>query len=178
MTFQPFDIQYSPHIDVTMNPATGVVSITVAHHPNNQGGYNCRVYDLAPPYTGRPVLTREWEQGKNNITGPFGHGASVVLPTGALLTATPVGINSANNVTPAIQIEPGYSAPYQLGGSTEALEQRLAALATHLADVEAVMHETQNETARVRALAESIGGESLSAGDREALDRLRALLRI
>jgi hypothetical protein len=178
MTFQPFDIKYSPHTDASLNPVTGVVTITVAFHPNNTGGYNCRVYELAPPYTGAPVLKRDWKQGENGIIGPFGHGASVVLPTGALLTVVPVGIDSAANVTPAIQIEPGYSAPFVLG-NTQALAATVAALAQHLSDVESVMHETQNETARVRALAESIAtGAGLSEDDRKALDGLKRLMGI
>ena len=177
MTFTPFANQYSPHTDVTLNPTTGVVTITVAHHPNNQGGYNCRVYELAPPYTGQPVQKREYTQGAPGQLGPFGHGASLVLPSGELLVVTPLGVDSGANVTPTIALEPGYAAPYALGGDTAALEQRLAALAQHLADVEAVMHETQNETARVRALAESISGAGLDAGDRAVLDYLKGMPR-
>lgn len=52
------------------------------------------------------------------------------------------------------------------------LGARLAATTAHLADVEAVMHETQNETARVKALAESIAGGSLT--DLERLRIVRA----
>lgn len=133
MSFQPFEIQYSPHTDLSIHPATGVVTITVAHHPNNRGGYNCRVYEFAPPYVGKPILKREWEQGKNGIVGPFGHGASIVLPTGARLTVVPVGLDSVNNVTPAFQIEPGYSAPYQLGGDVADLLARIAQIEARLA---------------------------------------------
>jgi len=118
MTFTPFDTKYSPHTDLTMNPVTGVVTITVAFHPNNRGGYNCKVWEFAPPYTGAPTLKRDWKQGAGGVVGPFGHGASLVLPTGGLLTVVPVGIDSGDNVTPAMQIEDGYSPPYVLGGGS------------------------------------------------------------
>ena len=52
------------------------------------------------------------------------------------------------------------------------IEARLAATAAHLADVEAVMHETQNETARVKAYAEGIAGGGLT--DLEELRIVRA----
>jgi len=59
MTFTPFDTKYSPHTDLTMNPVTGVVTITVAFHPNNRGGYNCKVWEFAAPYTGAPMFELE-----------------------------------------------------------------------------------------------------------------------
>lgn len=52
------------------------------------------------------------------------------------------------------------------------LEARLAALASHTGDIEAVMHETQNETARVKAFAEGIAGGALT--DLEGLRIVRA----
>ena len=114
MPFTPIAGKYSPHIDLSMHPATGVVSITVAFHINR--GANCRLYELAPPYSGQPVLKRDWIQGQNDVLGPFGHGASLALPNGALLVAVPAGLDSAENVTPTILIEPGYSPPFALGG--------------------------------------------------------------
>lgn len=114
MPFQPIAGKYSPHMDVSMHPVTGVVSITVAFHINR--GANCRLYELPPPYTGQPTLKRDWIQGQNNVLGPFGHGASLALPTGALLIAVPAGIDSAENVTPTIMIEPNFGPPFPLGG--------------------------------------------------------------
>jgi hypothetical protein len=73
--------------------------------------------------------------------------------------------------------EPGIDAPW--GGP----DLRLAALTQHLADVEAVMHATQDETARVKArLVEvetalaNVAQCGLDAGDRDALDRLRRMI--
>jgi len=117
MTFTPFDTKQSSHIDLTMHPVTGVVEITIQFHPQNTGPYNCRVYELAPPWTGKPVLKRDYQQGQPGMIGPFGHGASLLLPNGALLIAVPLGIDGPDNVTPTTMIEPGFSAPYALGGT-------------------------------------------------------------
>lgn len=114
--FVPFDTQYSAHTDVSMpHPVTGAVYITVAFHPNNQGGYNCKIWELLPPYTGQPRLIRDWVQGQYSV-GPFGHGASVPLPTGALLTVVPVAAGSAE-VRPSLYVDPGVCPPYTLGAS-------------------------------------------------------------
>lgn len=109
--FIPFDTQYSAHTDLAIHPITGVVYITVAFHPNNQGGYNCRVWELPPPYTGQPKLIRDWVQGQYS-TGPFGHGASIPLPTGALLTCVPVAGDTAE-VRPSLLIDAGVCPPFQ-----------------------------------------------------------------
>lgn len=121
--FVPFDSQYSAHTDVTINPIDGVVTITVAFHPNNRGGYNCKVWELSPPYTGAPVFVRDWVQGVASV-GPFGHGASVALPTGDVLTVVPVGADSSE-VAPSLLIDAGMGTPYPLLG---ALLGRIAAL--------------------------------------------------
>lgn len=112
--FIAFDTQYSAHTDLAIHPVTGVVYITVAFHPNNQGGYNCRVWSLPPPYTGKPTLIRDWVQGQYSI-GPFGHGASIPLPTGALLTCVPVA-SDTSDVKPSLLVDVGASPPYVLGG--------------------------------------------------------------
>ena len=113
--FIPFDTQYSEHTDITIHPVTGVVYITVSFHPNNRGGYNCKLWELHPPYTGRPVEVRNWVQGRPNVSvGPFGHGHSIALPTGGVLTAVPVATDSSE-VEPSIMIDMGLGAPYQLG---------------------------------------------------------------
>lgn len=132
MPFTPIAGKYSPHMDVSMHPVTGIVSITVAFHIN--GGANCRLYELAPPYTGQPVLKRDWQQGQNGVLGPFGHGASLVLPNGALLLAVPAGLDGANNVTPTISIEPGFAPPYALGtgGSSGTVDPRVDALTSQI----------------------------------------------
>jgi len=121
--FIPFDTQYSAHTDVTINPIDGVVTITVAFHPNNHGGYNCKVWELSPPYTGDPILARDWVQGVASV-GPFGHGASVALPTGDVLTVVPVGAES-DDVKPSILVDVGMSTPYPL---ISTLLDRIAAL--------------------------------------------------
>jgi hypothetical protein len=119
MPFTPFDTQYSAHTDVTIHPATGVVTITVAFHPNNRGGYNCKIWELHPPYTGAPIMVRDWVQGQKGVSvGPFGHGASVALPTGGLLTVVPVASDSSE-VKPSIMIDGGLGAPYALGTGGE-----------------------------------------------------------
>jgi len=107
--FIPFDTQYSAHTDVTINPTTGIVTIVVAFHPNNRGPYNCKEWALDPPYAGQPRFVREWVQGVASV-GPFGHGAAVALPTGAMLTCVPVAGDSSE-VKPSIHIEPNASAP-------------------------------------------------------------------
>ena len=112
--FVPFDTQYSAHTDVTIHPVTGVVTITVAFHPNNRGGYNCKIWELHPPYTGSPVFVRDWVQGQASV-GPFGHGASVALPTGGVLTVVPVAADSSE-VKPSIMIDAELGTPYPLGG--------------------------------------------------------------
>jgi hypothetical protein len=116
--FIPFDTKYSAHTDVTIHPTTGVVTITVAFHPNNHGGYNCKIWELDPPYTGAPRAVRDWVQGQASV-GPFGHGASVALPTGGVLTAVPVGFDSSSDVRPSILIDPDLGSPYQLGGGAQ-----------------------------------------------------------
>ena len=113
--FVPFDTQYSAHTDVTIHPLTGVCYITVAFHPNNQGPFNCRIWTLAPPYTGAPVLIRDWTQGQYSV-GPFGYGATVPLPTGSLLTVVPVAGNSME-VKPSLYVDAGASPSYPLGGT-------------------------------------------------------------
>jgi hypothetical protein len=72
---------------------------------------------------------------------------------------------------------PGIDAPW--GGAD------IGALAQHLADVEAVMHLTQDAGVRlgwrIDAIESALGNLSsggLDAGDRDALNRLRAMLRI
>lgn len=128
--FIAFDTQYSAHTDVTINPIDGVVTITVAFHPNNRGGYNCKVWELPPPYTAAPTLVRDWVQGAASV-GPFGHGASVALPTGDVLTVVPVGADSSQ-VKPSILIDAGMGTPYplliDLLDRIAALEQRLDSL--------------------------------------------------
>jgi hypothetical protein len=142
MPFTPFDTQYSAHTDVTIHPVTGVVTITVAFHPNNRGGYNCKIWELHPPYTGEPVMVRDWVQGKKGVSvGPFGHGASVALPTGGLLTVVPVAADSSE-VKPSIMIDAGLGAPYALGGSgndprVDALVSQLGALGQQIAHLQA-----------------------------------------
>lgn len=116
MPFTPFDTKQSSHMDMAMHPATGVVEITIQFHPNNTGPYNCRVYELAPPWTGKPVLKRDWQQGQPGMIGAFGHGASLLLPNGALLVGVPLGIDNSDNVTPTLLLEPGYAPPFALGG--------------------------------------------------------------
>ena len=113
--FVPFDTQYSAHTDVTIHPVTGVCYITVAFHPNNQGPFNLRVWQLNPPYTGMPVLIRDWIQGQYSV-GPFGYGAVLPLPNGALLTVVPVAGNSIE-VRPSILVEPNATPAYPLGGT-------------------------------------------------------------
>ena len=117
--FVPFDTQYSAHTHVSNpHPITGVVYITVAFHPNNSGGYNCKIWELRPPYTGQPILLRDWVQGTYS-QGPFGHGASVPLPNGALLTVVPVAGNDAD-VKPSLYVDPNVCPPYALGGGAGA----------------------------------------------------------
>lgn len=129
--FVAFDGQYSAHTDLTMHPITGIVYITVAFHPNNSGGYNCRVWELPPPYTGQPKLIRDWVQGAPYTVGPFGHGASLPLPTGKLLTCVPVAGDSAE-VKPSLLIDtvaglpawtPGGGAPVPVPGATLTADQ-------------------------------------------------------
>jgi hypothetical protein len=115
--FVPFDTQYSAHTDVTIHPTTGVAYITVAFHPNNRGPYNCKIWELHPPYTGQPVEVRNWVQGRAGVSvGPFGHGASVALPTGGVLTVVPVA-GESNEVKPSILIDMALGAPYALGSA-------------------------------------------------------------
>lgn len=171
MPFQPFANRYSPHADLTLNPSTGVVSITVAHHPENRGA-NCRVYELAPPYTGQPVLKREYKQGEPGQIGPFGHGASLVLPTGALLVAVPLGIESAANVPPTILIEPGYAAPYQLGG--DALAQANAAEIHRLQEIASMQ---QQRIVAIETALANVAQGGLSAEDAALLAWLRTMPR-
>lgn len=166
MPFTPIAGKYSPHMDVSMHPVTGIVSITVAFHIN--GGANCRLYELAPPYTGQPVLKRDWIQGQNNVLGPFGHGASLVLPTGALLVAVPAGLDGANNVTPTILLEPGYAPPFALGtGGGGTIDPRVDALALQIGAL------GQQITAIETALGNIGTGGGLSAEESEALRRLK-----
>lgn len=112
--FIAFDSQYSAHTDVTMHPVTGVVYITVAFHPDNRGPYNCRIWELRPPYTGKPTIIRDWVQGQYSVS-PFGHGASIPLPNGALLTVVPVGADSAE-VKPSLYVDLGVAPPFVMGG--------------------------------------------------------------
>ena len=111
--FVPFDTQYSNHIHLAMHPTTGVVFITVAFHPNNTGPYNCKIWQLPPPYTEQPTVFRDWIQGQYS-DGPFGYGASLPLPNGALLTAVPVTLNG--QVRPSLYVDPAQLPSYPLGG--------------------------------------------------------------
>lgn len=125
--FTPFDTQYSAHTDVTIHPVTGVLSITVAFHPNNKGGYNCKLWELDPPYTNPPRFVREYVQGVASV-GPFGHGASIALPTGGVLTCVPVA-GESSEVKPSITIDPTLGQPYALqtgGGMTMLIPQHTA----------------------------------------------------
>lgn len=120
--FVPFDTQYSPHTSVSIHPRTGVLTITVAFHPNNRGGYNCKIWELAPPYTEQPHEVKNYVQGQAGVSvGPFGHGASIPLPTGGVLTVVPVAGDAQDNVRPSILIDHSLGAPYSLdpggGGS-------------------------------------------------------------
>jgi len=112
--FKPFDIQYSNHIHLAMHPITGIVYITVAFHPNNAGGYNCKIWELRPPYTGEPTVFRDWVAGQYS-DGPFGYGASLPLPTGALLTAVPVTLDG--QVRPSLYVDPANLPAFALGGA-------------------------------------------------------------
>jgi hypothetical protein len=165
--FNPFDTQYSAHCDVTIHPGTGVAYITVAFHPNNAGGFNCRVWTLAPPYTGQPTLLRDWVQGQYSV-GPFGHGASAPLPTGALLTVVPVAGNS-NEVKPSILVDVGASPPYALGGGAtdprvDALIVQFAALSQQVTEIETALGNIGQEPG------------ALDPADRKALDWIKRLL--
>ena len=118
MPFTPFEGPYSNHCDVTLNPGNGIAEITVTYRANNQGAYRCQLWELAPPYTGMPIIKRDWAQGPDyGVLGPFGYGASQVLPNGSLLVVIPAGLESANSVTPTFHIEPNFAAPYSLGGT-------------------------------------------------------------
>lgn len=156
--FIPFDTQYSAHTDVTIHPVTGVAYITVAFHPNNTGPFNCRVWSLAPPYTEPPTLIRDWTQGQYSV-GPFGYGASVALPTGALLTVIPVAGNDPQ-VRPSILVDVGASPAYPLGGTTD---PRVDALTARVAVLEQQVASIETELGTI-----SQGG--LDTNDRKALD--------
>lgn len=202
MPFQPFAGRHSSHIDMSLHPTTGVVSITVAYHPDNRGGYNCRLYELAPPYTSAPVLKRDWQQGQNGVLGPFGHGASLMLPTGALLVAVPAGIDGPDAIMPTLLMEPNYSAPFTSGGpgpkgdkGDQGLQGIPGATGVPGKDgtngsgvdprVDALVSQIGAQGQQLTAIETALGnigtGEGLSQIDREALDwlaALRAVLRI
>lgn len=166
--FVAFDSQYSAHTDLAMHPVTGVVYITVAFHPDNRGGYNCRIWELPPPYTGKPKLIRDWVQGQYSVS-PFGHGASIPLPNGALLTCVPVGAESAE-VKPSLYVDPGVAPVFALGGQGSANDPRVDALVSQLGAL------GQQITAIETALANIGQGGELSAEDVEALRRLKVWL--
>lgn len=156
--FVPFDTQYSAHTDVTIHPVTGVVTITVAFHPNNKGPYNCKVWELRPPYTDPPVEIRNYVQGVAS-TGPFGHGASVALPTGGLLTVVPVAGDSSE-VEPSILVDAERSTtPYPL---LSELEQRIKQLEARLA---ALPPTTTGSVVYIPAQAPPVEGGELQLAD-------------
>ncbi len=176
--FVPFDTQYSAHTDVTIHPVTGVAYITVAFHPNNQGGYNCKIWTLAPPYTGQPVLLRDWVQGTYS-DGPFGHGASVPLPNGALLTVVPVAGNSAE-VRPSLYVDPNVCPPYTLGGQGPAGPQGVAGPKgdTGAQGAQGIPGPQGAQGQQGIPGPAGSGGGALAPSDRTALDRLKAWLGI
>ncbi len=153
MPFTPFEGPYSNHCDVTLNPGNGIAEITVTYRANNQGAYRCQLWELSPPYTGVPIIKRDWAQGPDyGVLGPFGYGASQVLPNGSLLVVIPAGLESANSVTPTILIEPNFAAPYPLGGGSST-DPRVDALVSQVAAL----------TVRVTNLEVAIGGEKGTA---------------
>ncbi len=156
--FIPFDTQYSNHIHLAMHPTTGVVFITVAFHPNNVGPYNCKIWQLAPPYTGQPTVFRDWIQGQYS-DGPFGYGASLPLPNGALLTAVPVSLDG--QVRPSLYIDPANLTPYALGGGSS-IDPRVDALVSQVAAL----------TVRVANLEGAIGGSALTPEQAQVLNYL------
>lgn len=186
-------------MDMSLHPVTGVVTITVAYHPDNRGGYNCRVYELAPPYTGAPILKRDWQQGQNGVLGPFGHGASLMLPTGALLVAVPAGIDGPDAIMPTLLLEQNFGAPFVSGGQGPKGDQGPQGIpgATGApgkdgtngsgtdSRVDALVSQIGAQGLQLTAIETALGnigtGEGLSDVDREALDwlaALRAVLRI
>lgn len=173
-TFTPFEGPYSNHCDITLNPGTGVAEITVTYRANNAGAYRCQLFELAPPYTGKPLIKRDWAQGPDyGVNGPFGYGASQVLPNGALLVAIPAGLENANSVTPTIYMEPNYAAPYALGtGSAD------PALTPRVAQLEQTAAAQAAEIAELRTMLGNLTGGVLSPADVQAIEWVKSLRRL
>lgn len=159
-------------------------------HPGNGNVYGCACEQLSGARQNLSIYRRapgapSWElvkryQGTVDSAGHITMGGAVIDQAGNLIVLTSLIIPGAPQVTTSgfqgcwIEV-PGVDVPYT------GVQQ----LAAHLADVEAVMHATQDVTVRlgwrIDAIETALGNLSasgLEAGDREALEwvkRVRAL---